>query len=84
MTTLRTFQTEIDEIVHRELIKQRTHPVSGADKEKENRQPLSPTKGKAKDVSPVNSAELTAERHARLWLREVEEKILVGLPPSFR
>ncbi|KAG6880330.1 hypothetical protein C0992_011079 [Termitomyces sp. T32_za158] len=79
MTTLRTFQTEIDEIAHRELIKQRTHAVSGAEKEKDSKQPLSPTKGKAKDASHVNGAELTAEKNARSGLREVEEKVLTLL-----
>ncbi|KAG5715927.1 GTP-binding protein 1 [Termitomyces sp. T112] len=80
MTTLRTFQTEIDEIAHRELIKQRTHAASTAEQEKENRQPLSPSaKGKAKDAGHINGAEPTAEISRRSGLHEVEEKILTLL-----
>ena len=78
MTTLRTFQTEIDEIAHRELIKQRTHTASTVDQEKENRQPLSPSaKGKAKDAGHINGAEPAAENNKRSGLHEIEEKILV-------
>ncbi|KAG6874469.1 hypothetical protein C0995_010379 [Termitomyces sp. Mi166 len=79
MTTLRTFQTEIDEIAHRELIKQRTHATYTA----ENRQPLSPsaTKGKAKDASHTNGAELRAEKSTRSGLHEIDEKILASFLP---
>jgi parvulin-like peptidyl-prolyl isomerase len=68
MTTLRTFQTEIEEIHHRELVKQRAQVVTTEEKENKNPQP----KGKAKDDSDND------EINTRAGMVEAEEKILVS------
>jgi hypothetical protein len=73
MTSLRTFQTEIEEIHHRELVKQRAQVIV-PDKEKENKSPQS--KGKAKKDPLDLDQDVVSERAGMV---EVEERILV--PP---
>jgi hypothetical protein len=65
MTSLRTFQNEIDEIQTRETIKQRAQAV--IEKEKENKDPHS--KGKEVKVQEDSNAER--------GLPEIEEEIQV-------
>ncbi|KAG6866344.1 hypothetical protein C0991_005265 [Blastosporella zonata] len=87
MTSLRTFQTEIEEIHQRELLKQRTHPPITDDKEKdkprENQTAPASAKGKVKDDGPTNDNGVdTAPKDlasARSGMHEVEEKILTLL-----
>ncbi len=70
MTTLRSFQHEIDEIHSREIAKQRgLH-------DKENKPAASATKGKVKDEETGT----TGSEHAEL--QEVEEGIIVRSVPS--
>lgn len=77
MTSLRTFQTEIEDIHHRELLKQRAH-VTVTEKEKENKNPQS--KGKFKGDPPdVDNGHGDT---VRAGMVEVEEKILVSQPLS--
>ncbi|RDB16788.1 GTP-binding protein 1 [Hypsizygus marmoreus] len=78
MTSLRTFQSEIEEIHHREILKQRN--AAPADKEKENKalnhpHPTAQLKGKAKDVG----TDTGAEGAGRSGMPEVEEKFLALL-----
>lgn len=68
MTTLRTFQTEIEEIHHRELTKQRAQVMATEEKENKNPQP----KGKAK-IDPDED-----DMNTRAGMVEAEEKILVS------
>jgi hypothetical protein len=73
MTSLRTFQTEIEEIHTRELTKQRVHTTTnGLDKEKKNKNPLPKGKGKADPADPD-----TGDITERAEMLEIEEKILV-------
>ncbi|KAJ6499904.1 GTP-binding protein 1 [Mycena vitilis] len=74
MTTLRTFQNEIDE-QSREIAKQRA--VQAVEKEKENKKPPT-SKGKAKDELP-DSAATAAPPDTAAGLLEIEEKILTAL-----
>jgi hypothetical protein len=71
MTSLRTFQTEIEEIHHRELVKQRVQ-VTVAEKEKENKSPQSKAKAKG-DTLDTDKDDISV----RAGMVEVEEKILV-------
>lgn len=77
MTSLRTFQTEIEEIHNREIAKQRIQPLATAtitDKGKENGKSLNAqSKGKAKDVGVDHET----DGSALSGMPEVEEKILV-------
>ncbi|GLB37063.1 putative elongation factor Tu GTP binding domain [Lyophyllum shimeji] len=79
MTSLRTFQSEIEEIHHREISKQRIQ--ASTDKEarekKESKQPATTqsSKGKAKD----NAADVEIDTSTRSSMLEVEEKILTLL-----
>ncbi|KAJ7262166.1 GTP-binding protein 1 [Mycena haematopus] len=78
MTTLRTFQNEIDEH-SREVAKQRAlQAQAGAEKEKENKKPPA-SKGKSKDESPDSPIVATAPSDAATGLAELEEKILTAL-----
>ncbi|KAG6837722.1 hypothetical protein H0H93_003524 [Arthromyces matolae] len=84
MTTLRTFQSEIDEISHRETLKQRAHTVSTVEKEKNHKSLPGAVKGKAKDEGHPDGdpvATPTSEHMAtpRSELLELEEKILTLL-----
>lgn len=75
MTSLRTFQTEIEEIHTRELTKQRVQTsTNGLDKEKEkeNKNPISKGKSRADPVDP-DGIHITD----RAEMLEIEEKILV-------
>lgn len=81
MTTLHTFQTEIDDIHHREMSKQRAQvlidkeqkPFKGKLKEEEPKV----AKGKAKDDVELASA-TSIQRNIGLGRsQEVEERILV-------
>ena len=78
MTSLRTFQTEIEQIHQREVAKQRSHgPAPVTDKEKAStKNPLSPpAKGKAKE----DATTLQTENILRSNVPEAEGKILVRL-----
>jgi hypothetical protein len=70
MTSLRTFQNEIDEIHARETTKQRAHAAADKEKEKENK---NPQQSKGKEVK-VESQE---EGDAQPGLTELEEEIQV-------
>jgi hypothetical protein len=86
MTTLRTFQNEIEDIHNRELAKQRAY---GAEKVKENKNPknkakdesvaadsvLKSAKGKAKEEDVSEQA--APEPFDNTDMAEVEDKILV-------
>jgi hypothetical protein len=65
MTSLRTFQTEIDEIHIREVAKQRTHAFQVDEREKENKNPQPKGKHTKEDSVKVGGA----------GLEEVEEDI---------
>jgi len=80
MTTLRTFQNEIDDIHNREVSKQRA--VALADKEKEQKS----SKGKIKEeVNHTAGQALTgANRAEAAGLQEMEERILVRQHVMFR
>ncbi|KAG6828111.1 hypothetical protein H0H92_009161 [Tricholoma furcatifolium] len=82
MSTLRTFQTEIDEIQHREILKQRAHVPLSVEKDNDTKHPplSASTKGKAKDDGS-NGAEATkpSPETTRARMPEVEEKILTLL-----
>lgn len=71
MTSLRTFQTEIEDIHHRELLKQRVQ-VTVTEKDKENKNLQS--KGKSRGDPPDADGDAVI---ARAGMAEVEEKILV-------
>jgi GTP-binding protein 1 len=73
MTSLRTFQHEIDEIHTRELAKQRAQTVADREKEKENKIPK--PKGKAKDDGFDNPK---SDSGGRAGMLDVEENILVN------
>ncbi|KAF7376153.1 GTP-binding protein 1 [Mycena sanguinolenta] len=80
MTTLRTFQNEIDEH-SREIAKQRAIQAQiVAEKEKENKKPPA-SKGKSKDEGPDSPIAATAlsDSDAATALAETEEKILTAL-----
>ncbi|KAJ6499292.1 GTP-binding protein 1 [Mycena sanguinolenta] len=80
MTTLRTFQNEIDEH-SREIAKQRAAQAQiVAEKEKENKKPPA-SKGKSKDEGPDSPIAATApsDSDAATGLAELEEKILTAL-----
>lgn len=85
MTTLRTFQTEIDEIHNREVAKQRAKVAAPPDRDKEKEPndhkvtPIATAKGKSKDdgtntapAKPVGSATVI-----RSSLLDLEDSILV-------
>ncbi|KAJ7703190.1 GTP-binding protein 1 [Mycena rosella] len=74
MTTLRTFQNEIDEH-SREIAKQRAIQAV-AEKEKENKKPPA-SKGKAKEDGPESAAPDSSTTAADLL--EIEEKFLAAL-----
>jgi hypothetical protein len=72
MTSLRTFQHEIDEIHTRELAKHRAQAVADREKEKENKIPQ--PKGKAKD----DGLDIpTGNNGGRAGMLEIEENIIV-------
>lgn len=85
MTTLRTFQTEIDEIHNREVAKQRAKAAALAEKEKEAKDhkfaagAVSQAKGKAKDDGSGSNSAKTADSAAdiRASFLGLEERILV-------
>jgi len=66
MTSLRTFQTEIDEIHVRELAKQRAY--GAVEREKENKNPL----GKVNDSDPIKDG-----NNVPIGMVEIEEEIQV-------
>lgn len=72
MTSLRTFQNEIDEIHARELAKQRTNGTM--EKEKENKKPAA-VKGKGKDDTADSLKSDPAASES--GIQEIEDKILV-------
>lgn len=74
MTSLRTFQTEIDEIHIRETTKQRAQAAAEKEKEKENKNPH--PKGKAREDESDVSKRTSVSRAEML---EVEEQIQVGV-----
>jgi len=74
MTSLRTFQTEIEEIHHRELIKQRAQTIAILGKEKENKNPQAQGKAKGNSSDP-DEGDGNVNVAARMV--EVEEKIMV-------
>lgn len=76
MTTLKTFQSEIDEIHNRELSKQRAQALI-KERERENKHPHS-SKGKAKDVASPDVVTSYGDK-GRASMLEVEEKIMVIL-----
>lgn len=94
MTSLRTFQSEMDAIRHREVVKQRGHVAP--DPKRDQKQPL-PSKGKAKDDEQIppekksdgkgkeqakekaKDADPIVESEARREMVEVEETILEKL-----
>ncbi|KAG5635272.1 hypothetical protein H0H81_011875 [Sphagnurus paluster] len=93
MTSLRTFQSEMDAIRHREVVKQRGHVAP--DPKRDQKQPL-PSKGKAKDDEQIlpekksdgkgkeqakekaKDADPIVESEARREMVEVEETILAS------
>ncbi|KAJ7901837.1 GTP-binding protein 1 [Mycena olivaceomarginata] len=76
MTTLRTFQNEIDEHSREAVAKQRAvQAQTVAEKEKENKKPP-PSKGKAKEDAPGSPI---AAASAPSDLAELEDKILAAL-----
>lgn len=77
MTTLRTFQNEIEDIHHREVTKQRTQAL--LDKEKEQ-QKSSKSKIKEKEKEDAPAATASRDVHAPGRSEEVEERILVRRP----
>ncbi|KAG5642223.1 hypothetical protein DXG03_003392 [Asterophora parasitica] len=86
MTSLRTFQSEIDEIHHREVAKQRTLPIdAGKDSKHKQQLPAASTKGKAKDEGHTNGQDTGAvvgiptRTSTRSEMLEVEEKVLTLL-----
>lgn len=74
MTSLRTFQTEIEEIHHRELVKQRTR-TTVIEKERESKT-TQQLKGKGKQGTLDQDKDSV---NARAGLVDVEEKILASL-----
>jgi hypothetical protein len=85
MATLRTFQTEIDDIHNREVAKQRAKATVIAEKEKEVKEQKLTTsttahaKGKAKDNDSSSTTTKPAECVVpiRASLLELEDRILV-------
>ncbi|KAJ7854046.1 hypothetical protein B0H14DRAFT_3449834 [Mycena olivaceomarginata] len=76
MTTIRTFQNEIDEYSREAVAKQRAvQAQTVAEKEKENKKPP-PSKGKAKEDAPGSPI---AAASAPSDLAELEDKILAAL-----
>ncbi|EKM80959.1 hypothetical protein AGABI1DRAFT_71614 [Agaricus bisporus var. burnettii JB137-S8] len=79
MTTLRTFQTEIDEIHNREVAKQRTLASTIPEKEGHDRRNASAAKGKARnDITSPSSAVSQSTRSgnaAPVSLIELEDRI---------
>lgn len=71
MTTLRSFQNEIDEIHNREVMKQRTQALLDKEKDKS-------TKGKTKEESSDALGLKTSFDVSDLNLQEVEGRILVS------
>jgi hypothetical protein len=71
MTTLRSFQNEIDEIHTREVLKQRTQAL--LDKEKDGK----PAKGKTKE-EVSEALDTTFHVSENLNLQELEERIIVS------
>ncbi len=77
MTSLRTFQHEIDDIHNRELNKQRLQGAATMVKEKTTKETQKGKgKGKAEPVAPVVVDE---EPFSNVDLAEVEEKLIVCL-----
>ena len=74
MTSLRSFQNEIEDIHQRELAKQRGQPSMPIDKEKENKNPVD--KGKA-ITKEKDDDHLKASVLERTEMLEVEEKVMV-------
>jgi hypothetical protein len=74
MTSLRTFQLEIDEIQNREVAKQRIQALADREKEKENKKPQSKVKNVKEDEndSSGNGEAVPAE------MGEVDEEIQVS------
>lgn len=72
MTSLRTFQNQIEEIHLKETVKQRAQ--AAADKEKENKAPQSKNKGKDGSDIPEQFIQVEESRSP-----EVEEKIQVRI-----
>ncbi|KAF9531630.1 GTP-binding protein 1 [Crepidotus variabilis] len=73
MTTLRSFQNEIDEIHNREVTKQRAHGL--VEKEKENK----PSKGKTKEGPSETSEVQDGAGSERLDLEDLGDRILTLL-----
>jgi hypothetical protein len=69
MTTLRSFQNEIEEIHNREVSKQRAQAVL----EKEHKS----AKGKVKEEGPAASGSVKSEELERQGSQDPEEEILV-------
>lgn len=85
MTTLKTFQTEIDEIHNREVAKQRAKATIFPEKEAKDQRTTSATaKGKAKDDAPTLAPTKPIESATVIQAssREFEDRILVWEPVS--
>lgn len=82
MTTLRTFQTEIEEIHDREMAKQRarivTSPVEKEEKETMDQKLATVTQAKNKyNGTPISTKYAVGVGPTRASLLELEDKILV-------
>jgi hypothetical protein len=79
MTSLRIFQTEIEEIHHKELIKQRAQGTTGTISEKKKKEDRSPqsSKGKEKTRDTPDAESGGSSRDVQSGMVDVEEQILV-------
>jgi hypothetical protein len=81
MTTLRIFQTEIDDIHNREAAKQRTLASKFPEKESHDQRNASAAKGKARDDSSGPTPKVTTltkgGNATRASLIELEDRIMV-------
>jgi hypothetical protein len=81
MTTLRNFQTEIDDIHNREVAKQRTLTPKFPEKEAHDQRSVPPAKGKARDDTSGATPKVTTltkgDNAAQASLIELEDRIMV-------
>ncbi|KII92911.1 hypothetical protein PLICRDRAFT_104001 [Plicaturopsis crispa FD-325 SS-3] len=75
MTSLRTFQNEIDEIHTREIAKQRAEAIAEREWEKENKKPPNKGKERATDATHDAMKKDVVEAVGSVGLSEVEEEI---------
>ncbi|TFK44701.1 P-loop containing nucleoside triphosphate hydrolase protein [Crucibulum laeve] len=75
MTSLRTFQNEIDEIHNREQAKQRAQALLDKEREKENKHPH-PLKGKTKEDASADPSTTLNANGGRASMQEIEDRIL--------